>query len=391
MPTIFGPAVHGDFFAVGGEHFPDDARVVFRHGVHEVTVEPDLVRPHWLLVDRLPGFVTVGKNRVHVASGRGPSMDTEVEVAGFGAAERRTIYPGRDAPNPFTIAFIANPFILTADGGLAPDPVLTDRPAFHQCVAGCLKTLLTLKEDLLRHDGLEKLIRFATLFEPEGSARTDEALVEQYLEFPIMLPRRATVAAFLKRRGLAADVVYVIHGSATHTIASANYTQDAREGPQLEYRYDNVRLAHGLFTDLPGCVAFWAYENHRLPVALHEFAHASSEGRTGRIIDAYVDGPGSSLKIVNKKYRKRPRGRIPSVFCTYGTGPEKPRPYASDQQRDGLRYPHNWRSYHPCPVNPEGPHLMDDYRLDKVDARRCRFDSLTYRWLLDRLWAKANR
>jgi hypothetical protein len=159
----------------------------------------------------------------------------------------------------------------------------------------------------------------------------------------------------------------------------------------VEYRYDRQRRVHRLFPAVPGSVALSIQLSHAWPIALHEFAHAASECQTGRLIDAYVDGGDEPRTMVNKKYLKRTGLPVPARFCTYGIGDQRPKLYKSDAARDDLGYPPSWRSYHPEALEPSAPNLMDGYRLAKVDPARCRFDRLTYQWLWDRIWAKANR
>jgi hypothetical protein len=96
----------------------------------------------------------------------------------------------------------------------------------------------------------------------------------------------------------------------------------------------------------------------RRSIALHEFAHAASECQTGRVIDAYVEGGDFPNTIVNKKYRKRKRQRVPKRFGTYDAGDKRPQEYPSDPDRDGLGYPDDWTSCHPAPLEPLSEHLL---------------------------------
>jgi hypothetical protein len=392
--TLFGPAVVGDFLGFGGDGFPADAEVVFQSPEGQVIdrLPPDLVRPHWLLLKSLPPAIPVGESQVFVEGSQGwatPPMSLRVSPAGPNPV--RVLYPGRPVEWPFTIAFVANPAIRTARGEIIPDPVLTRLPRFAATVTASLRTLLALDEDLLRRGGLERLIRFVVVLDPAAPPTEDNALAQEYGQAPVMCPRRRPAAEFLRRYGVAADVVFVIHGSRTHRLASAQYTTDDPARERLEYTYDGVRRVHGLFAAVPGGAALSIDLSHGWPIALHEFAHAVSECQTGQVIDAYVEKGDYPDTIVNKKYRKRKGQRVPKRFGTYGVGDRPPQEYASDPDRDGLGYPKAWTSYHPAPLEPSEPNLMDDYRQAQIDPLKCRFDRLTYQWLWDRLWAKANR
>jgi hypothetical protein len=392
--TPFGPAVHGELLGFGAELFPTSAVVVFQSPEGRLLdrLRPDLLRPHWLVLGTLPTSLPVGESQVFVEGDRGwRSTRVALHVAAAGASPTRVLYPGRAVERPFTIAFVANPAIRTTSGAIIPDPVLTQLPRFAETVVASLKALLTREEDLLRREGLERLIRFVIVCDPSAPATEQNALALEYAHFPVMRPRRLAVPDFLRRHGVAADVAFVIHGSRTHRMASAQFTTDDRAGRQLEYTYDRAKRVHGLYPDIPGSVALSIYLSHDWPIALHEFAHAVSECHTGRVIDAYVDGGDERQIIVNKKYRKRLGLRVPDQFCEYGLGGEPPARYASDGRRDGLGYPETWTSFHPELLDPHTPNLLDDYRRASVDPKDCRFDRLTHRWLWDRIWAKAHR
>ena len=334
----------------------------------------------------------MGTSQVFVEGDRGwKSSRIPVEVLAVSPSPTRVLYPGRPVERPFTIAFVANPAIKTTRGEIIPDPVLTQLDRFAETVVGSLKTLLTLDEDLLRRDGLETLIRFVVVVDPDAPATDQNALAEEYAYFPVMRPRRRAVPAFLERHQVAADVAFVIHGSTSHRMASVQFTTDERSAKQVEYTYDGVKRVHGLFPAVPGSVALSIDLLHALPIALHEFAHAASECDTGRLIDAYVDGGDDPETMVNKKYRKQPGDPVPPQFCTYVIGSGPPACYMSAMARGQDPYPATWTSYHPEPLDPSQPNLLDDYLHARVNPAKCRFDRLTYDWLRERLWAKAHR
>lgn len=392
--TPFGPAVHGECLGFGADLFPTGAVAVFRSPEGQVhdRLRPDLLRPHWLLLETLPTAIPPGECQVFVEGDRGwRSSVVALRVSAVGASPTRVLHPGRPSERPFTVAFVANPAIKTTRGEIVPDPVLTQLPRFTRTVSESLKTLLTREEDLLRREGLETLIRFVTVCDPAAAVTERNALAQEYPYYPVMRPRRLAIPDFLGRYGVAADVAFVIHGSPTHKLASAQFTTDDGTGRGVEYTYDGDKRVHGLFPAVPGSVALSIYLSHAWPIALHEFAHAASECHTGRLIDAYVDGGDEPAILVNKKYRKGAGLQVPARFCEYGPGDAPPGKFASDAKRDGLGYPRTWRSYHPEPLEPSEPNLLDDYRRARVNPTMCRFDRVTYHWLWDRIWAKANR
>lgn len=392
--TVFGPAVRGEPLGFGAVAFPEGAEVVFESPDGRLLdrLPPDLLRPHWLLLKMLPTSIPLGRSEVFVdGAGGWKSSRIQVQVSPVSPSPTRVLCPGPPAAHPFTIAFVANPAIKNTRGEIVRDPVLAQLPRLFETIVGSLRTLLTLDEDLLRCGGLETLIRFVVVLDPDAPVTDANALAEEYTQFPVMTPRRRATADFLNHYQVAADVVFVVHGSPTHQMASSQFTTDDRSNKQVEYTYDGRKRVHGLFPAVPGGVALSIDLDHALPIALHEFAHAASECDTGRLIDAYVDEGDYPEIIVNKKYRKKKGDPVPPHFCTYGPESGPPECYQSAMGRGYLEYPPSWTSYHPEPLDPREPNLLDDYRLARVNSARCRFDRLTYDWLRYRLWAKANR
>lgn len=319
-----------------------------------------------------------------VATGGWSSATTRVHVSDGEAATVRVLSPGRKTVWPFTLAVVANPAIKTENGGIVADSPTKNPVAFRDAVVAVLRQLLTIDEDLLRRDGLETLLRFVGTCDSRAQPNERNALCEEYGGYPIMLPRRRAARDFLKRRGVRADVIFVIHGSPTHALASAPLTTDDRSAAGTTYTYEAKEWVHYHFPRIPGAVALHIDFDRTHPIALHEFAHAVSSDTNGKLIDAYVEGQPSGF-LVNKRYRATANGPIPRRFCSYNV-----EVYGSDPNRDSLKYPPDWKSYHPAPQDPTRPNLMDDYRLT-ADPLKCRFDRLTYQWLRDRLWAKARR
>jgi hypothetical protein len=382
---IVGPAIIGDFLGISGSEFPSDSTAVFRGSGTEVHVRPALVRPHWLLLESVPGEVPRGENDVQVvASGGWSSATTRVHVSDGEAATVRVLCPGRKTTWPFTIAIVANPAIKTENGGIVADSPTTNPVTFRTAVVAVLRQLLTLDEDLLRRDGLETLLRFVAICDGRAQPRERNALCEEYRGHPIMLPRRRAARDFLKRRSVRADVIFVIHGSPTHVLASAPFTTDDRSELGTTYTYDGEEWVHYHFPRISGAVALHVDFDRAHPIVLHEFAHAVSSDTNGKLTDAYVEGQPCGF-IVNKRYRASTNDPIPRHFCSYDGVV-----YSADPNRDSLTYPPDWKSYHPALQDPTRPNLMDDYRMT-ADPSKCRFDRLTYQWLRDRLWAKARR
>jgi hypothetical protein len=374
-----GPAQRSELLSVFGTDFPKDARVEFTRMGSVAEVVPDLVMPDWLLIRALPQSVYLGPNHVRVIGERWESAATDVLIRGDLPGPVRHIFPGRPGPDPYTIAFVANPALKHTTGAISADPILTNRPAFVGTVVSCLHSYLSLDEDLFRDHNLYRLIRFVTVFDPRSEATAKTALVTE-VDPTYAEPDRSRAATYLAHYGIKADVVVVIHGSTTHTSATSPGTTDDLTHP-VTYTYDGVTKSHGKFAAIPGATALSIYK-HGAPLPLHEFGHAASFKTVGWVIDAYTDLGGAAI---NKKKRAVPGGPIPSPFADYeGT------PYGVDATRGSIGYPSTWRSYLPEPVHVGKLNLMDDFRLE-LYPERCVFDKLTRAWLFDRLWAKANR
>jgi hypothetical protein len=378
-----GSAIHNDFYSISGSGFPDDARVVFESAGSVVTVTPDFVRPQWLFISELSPAVPVGRNNVRV-TGTGYGSDAvPIDVSGGTPVTTRVLYSGAPKDEPYTFIFVANPAIETEAGTFITDPVLTDRTGFHDVVGFCLQNLFLVTENLLKQNGLDRHMRFVTIFDNTVAANGDNALAHE-LSPNLMETRRNRLNTFVGRYSEKADMVFVIHGSTTHDRATAWFTTDDNSKAGTAFIYDGVNRTHRHFPSIPGSCAVPLNMNQTGLTPLHEFGHAGSDFNNGRVADLYHDGaPGGFT--VNKKIRANSTDPIPVNFATYdGTT------YRSDQGRDNIGYPNTWRTYHPELIDQTRPNLMDNYWL-AANPQNCRLDRLTYEWFSDRLRAKIFR
>jgi len=380
-----GLAIHNDFYSISGYGIPDNVEIVFDSTNLTITVQPDIVRPHWVFVAELPNAIPVGRNMVSLQAPGWSSDAVPIDVHAGPPATVRVLYSGSPRTNPYTVAFVANPAIESAAGGtFSADPVLTQRTDFHDAVNYCLRTMLTETEDLLRQNNLDTHIRFVTIFDSTLTANNNNSLAQE-LNPNLMLTRRDRLRPFLARYFEVADMVMVLHGSTTHDRATAWYTTDNANMPGTAYTYDGVNRLHGHIPEIPGSAAIPISVDQTGHTALHEFCHGASDFNNGRIWDLYHDGPSGGFDV-NKKFRANNTDPIPNNFANYnGTN------YNSDQNRNGIGYPIAWESYHPALIDPTRPNLMDNYWQAFDTPLRCRLDQLTYDLLSDRLRAKIFR
>ncbi len=385
-----GRAVHNDFYSISGSGIPNEAEIVFESDSIEVTVTPDLVRPHLVFVTELPSAIPLGRNIVRLQASGWSSDAVPIDVFTGPHDTVRVLYSGAPKSQPYTIAFVANPAIESKEGGgFSADPVLTNRPGFHDAVNYCLLNLLTITEDLLRQDDIDAYIRFITIFDPTQNVSDDNSLAHEHISISNMMePRRDKLNNFLARYSEVADMVFVVHGSTSRGRASAFATDDDNTGPSTSYTYDGTNRVHGHFPRIPGSVAIPISVNQTGLTALHEFCHGASDFNNGRVKDLYVDWTPTNSFLINKKIRVSNTTPIPFSFSSYqGTN------YLSDQNRDSIGYNINWTSYHPMLIDQTRPNIMDNYWLVGIgdDPLRCRLDQLTYDWFSDRLKAKIFR
>lgn len=386
--TPVGNPIHDDFFSVVGTGIPDDAVFEFSTDVGIVQAIPTFVRPHLALVARLPTSIPTGAANLRLTSPTtAASNSISVTVAATPLQTVRQLQPGEPKPDPYSVVFVANPGIESTGGGsFTPDPILTNRPGYHSVVNHCLRNLFGVTEDLFRTANMDARMRFTSVFDTTRPANSANSLAHKIPASNLMETRRTVLAPFLASYGLAADVVFVIHGSTTHTRASAWYTTDDHAKGSTAYTYDGVARKHGHFAKTPGSAAIAQSGSKSGLTIIHEFGHAASDFNNGIVFDLYNDATNPGTFLVNKKFRSVVGGAIPTNFATYNRAV-----YLSDPARDGLGYPTSWKSYHADPVDGTRPNLMDDYWQAFDDPQLCRFDKLTAQWYLDRLNAKLTR
>ena len=381
-----GAAIHGDFFGVTGTGIPADARIVFASETAVVTLDPDLVRPHWFFLSELPFEIPAGRNIVYLQAPSWRSAGVPVEVGAGAPQTVRVLYSGQPKARPFTIVLIANPGIRAEDGNIVPDTTLTNGSAYRRAAECCLRSLLTMDEDVLRQFDRDRQIRFVSVIDATLPASDDNTLTEEIAP-NIMAPRRALLNYFLSRYGINADIVFVIYGSATHSRNSAHPTTDYVETSEnaAGFTFDGLHHAHGRYPRIPGSIAISGGARGASLMPLHEFGHAVSDYNNGRVLDMYVDSQADGF-AVNKKWRAQSTDPVPAEFAEYDGAD-----FTSDPGRDGLGYPGDWTSYHPGLIETAAPNLMDVYSPANSGGHASRFDRLTYAWMSDRLYAKLRR
>ena len=292
-------------------------------------------------------------------------------------------------PYPFTIAILANPALETPwnSGKFVVDPVTFDQPAFN-AAADYISTSLFgglpgQKERLLGDASIAGTdIRVVAVFVTGLSATEPNSLVAQDGVSNMLVARRANFLPFLATHGIYADVAYAVSQSATHNRASAWYTSDDDTRPGIPFTVDGVTYAHRYWSLIPGTVAI--HTTSASLTAAHEFGHALSSYTNGSITDLYVDSPDA----LNNKLG-RPIPLPPAPFRVYnGTVID------IDRTRDGLGYPAGWLSYHAELNAPAFPAIMDDYWMATASGgvpEDCEHDTITRRFLLDRIRAKMSR
>lgn len=385
--TPVGNPISDDFYTVAGTDIPPDAVMEFNTAVGVVDVTPDFIRPHLALVERLPASVPSGPATLRMTSpSTQPSNSRAVTVTAGSPQPVRLLQAGDAKQRPYTIVFVANPGIESAFGAtFNPDPILTNRHGFQAVVGHSFDNLFLMAEEMLRHNDIDARMRLVSVFDSTRPADAANSLAHEIPSSNLMETRRAVLVAFLARYGLVADIVLVIHGSLTHTRASAWPTTDASTLGSTAYNFDGVVRRHGHFPRIPGSAVIPVSVDTTGMTVLHEFGHAASDFRNGKVTDLYADAGDGTGFLVNKKFRVAAGDPVPQHFADYeGTA------FDADPTRDGLGYPANWRSYHPELIDDTRPNLMDNY-WEADDPQLCRLDHLTFNWFRDRLDAKLAR
>jgi hypothetical protein len=284
-------------------------------------------------------------------------------------------------PDPYTICFVANPVLEAPWQSFAvvADPMPANGAAFDAAVdyaMACLfGTLPGQAEHLLSDPQIAAFVRIVSLRVSGLPVTAANALVGESVLGHLLAPRRADMAAFVKRFDIDADVILAVSQSATYTRESAFAATDDDAGPGAAFTVDGVTRFHRHRCLIPGTVALHASSRSLTP--LHEFGHAASSFSNGQITDLYVDAPPA----LNCK-AGRP---IPLAF-----GSLQAAAYSTDSLRGGLGYPPAWLSYHCELIDPARPAVMDNYTT-VVDPLACCHDRITRQFLVDRVVAKIGR
>ena len=385
--TPVGDAIHDDFYSVAGSGIPDNVVLEFNTSVGVVNVKPNFVRPHLALVGRLPTSIPVGQARLRLTSSTASASNlVSVTVSAGPPQPVRLLQAGAVKPWPYTIAFVANPGIEAAIGAtFSADPVLTQRSGYHDVVVHCFQNLFGVAEDILRQNLFDERVRLVSIFDATRPANPANSLAHEVPQSIVMETRRPALVPFLASFGVVADIVFVIHGSTTHTRASAWFTTDNPALTDTAYMLNGLSRTHSHSPRIPGSAAIYAFLDQSGLTVIHEFGHADSDFNNGKIIDLYNDGGDGTGFLINKRFRIAEGLAIPAVFATYNDVA-----FLADAVRDSLGYPGNWRSYQAAAINGDQPNLMDNY-WEASTPQLCRLDQFTYAWLRDRLNAKLGR
>ncbi len=386
MPV--GDAIHNDFYSLSGSDIPEDAVLEFSTAVGVVRVTPDFIRPHLALVERLPASLPLGASNLRVTSlSAAASNVVPVTVTAGPPQAVRLLQAGEAKARPYTIVFVANPGIESAVGSaFTADAILTNRSGYHNVVSHSFRNLFGVTEDILRHNDIDARMRLISIFDSTRPANAANSLAHEVPASNIMETRRAVLVPFLASFGVVADMVLIIHGSTTHTRASAWFTTDNAALAGTLYTFNGANRTHGHFPRIPGSAAIPVSLDQSGLTVIHEFSHASSDFNNGKVVDLYNDTGDGTGFLVNKRFRAAAVDPVPADFATYnGTT------FAADPARDGLGYPASWRSYHPVLIDGTHPNLMDNYWEAVGEEQLCRLDQLTHRWMRERLDAKLSR
>jgi hypothetical protein len=297
-------------------------------------------------------------------------------------ANVRVLQTGAAKPSgvwPYTICFIANPFLETGRS-VTPfirDPVLDKEAEFDakvsfivDCIAGRLQGQAEKIFGPLVPDW-----RIVSIFDTSLASKPRNALVAQHIT-GMVEPRQKRFPPFLKAYDvhgmgkMRADVAFAITNSATHLRCSAQPTFDDDGASGRSFTLDDRQKTHRSKNKLPGAVAFHITAESLVP--LHEFSHAASSRKNGVITDLYREAEGLN---------KRRGPRIPDVFCRYNGQIFRTTP----DRGGGIAYPRGSDYYHSELADPAFPAVMDNYSMAGAQVRKCRHDKLTERYLLDRI------
>ncbi|HEX9173986.1 MAG TPA: hypothetical protein VF861_15140 [Telluria sp.] len=235
--------------------------------------------------------------------------------------------------------------------------------------------LLGQAEKLLADSPYARKIRVTSMYVSGLGPSNATSLVGETDFADLIEPRRAFVPALLQTLGVDPDVVFLVSNSATHRRASAYAATDDDARGGIPFTCDGRLFHHRYYHRVPGMVAIHTTSNAM--TAAHEFSHAFSSYTNGFVADLYVYG---GLAFNRKAGRP-----IPPQFARY-----RGVTYRSDTTSTALGHPPDALAYHPEPVDPGQPALMDNFFLSSAGVGS-RHDGLTKRYLLDRVEAKALR
>jgi len=340
--------------------------------------------------------------------------------------------------NPYTIVFVANPWLLKHqfdDAGnirssnLEKDPIIEDKNGelFYRIVVRSIKGFL--ENELLSLPEIFPKIRFITIFGAHGNSRGDlisdineNALCENIPgDAGVLLPREPSLnggqynnivkdyvdKAFsgetTNEEKNPCDVIFTVSGVSDQPWAAAFFTHEKENGNGTD-NDKSYKFSFGSDADATdrkhvaepeekgaGLASISAWDD-RPKTVVHEFAHAMSSEKNGAIVDEYVDEYHQDTEeeigdyIINRKKRARPGEPVPDTFATYGlvTNPHTPpKIYDSDRYRNDKDA--DWKSYVAERPDMDASCIMD-YAYNKYY-----FDKLLHDFMYDRLLTKINR
>jgi len=321
----------------------------------------------------------------------------------FEINDRFTVIQEGDGEAPYTIAFVANPAILTTEGSPVTDPIIHNKQLFFKVIVRCLKSFVS--EELFQLSEVFSKFRIVAIFDDEAQKQdppTDDVSLCQEIGSHevtnILAPRLdvETINNYVKSYTEPADIIFLISASKELTRSTSRFTVDdpealaKGEGIPFEFTFGNSadvfsRRIHPFYASQPGVAALSAWDD-RLKTPIHEFAHAMSSVENGMIVDEYEDaGFDENLQnySVNKKFRNAPDGATPKIFAKYKLDGGAEVIYSSDRKRTDK--PPGWKSYAP-EIDPTNDSCIMD-----IAYFGYRFDRLIFDFMYDRLLVKLNR
>ncbi len=214
-----GPVIHGDFFSVEGSDIRGDSAIEFATAFGVFQVTPRFVSTHLAFAESLPASIPAGPATLRLSSASRPASNN-ISVMVMAAAPPcvRVLQSGGSVARPYVIAIVANPVIEAPDGTLRADPVLRNRPGYHSVISHALHNLFKDAGALPCQNNSH--VRIVSIFPPAMPLVSANALAHEIPDGNTMETRPAVIPAFLANYQVQADMVFVVHGSATHTCAT---------------------------------------------------------------------------------------------------------------------------------------------------------------------------